>query len=66
MAGWHCLHGFTNRDIRSQLRDTRWVHNACTPKMEIDAQTYVVRADGELLTCDPATVLPAAQRYFLF
>lgn len=42
------------------------VHNACTPRMEIDAQTYAVRADGELLTCDPATVLPMAQRYFLF
>jgi urease subunit alpha len=42
------------------------VHNSWTPKMEIDAQTYRVRADGELLTCDPATVLPMAQRYFLF
>ncbi len=42
------------------------VHNAYTPVMEIDAQTYAVRADGQLLTCDPATVLPMAQRYFLF
>jgi urease subunit alpha len=42
------------------------VHNGCTPKMEIDAQTYRVRADGQLLTCDPATVLPLAQKYFLF
>jgi urease subunit alpha len=42
------------------------VHNALTPRMEIDAQTYAVRADGELLTCEPATVLPMAQRYFLF
>ena len=42
------------------------VHNGYTPKMEIDAQTYTVRADGQLLTCDPATVLPMAQRYFLF
>ena len=42
------------------------VHNALTPKMEIDAQTYTVRADGELLTCEPAQVLPMAQRYFLF
>jgi urease subunit alpha len=42
------------------------VHNAYTPKMEIDAQTYEVRADGVLLTCEPATVLPMAQRYFLF
>jgi urease subunit alpha len=42
------------------------VHNALTPKMEIDPQTYAVRADGELLVCDPATLLPMAQRYFLF
>lgn len=42
------------------------VHNAWLPKMEIDAQTYTVRADGQLLTCEPATVLPMAQRYFLF
>jgi urease subunit alpha len=42
------------------------VHNAYAPKMEIDPQTYRVRADGRLLTCEPATVLPMAQRYFLF
>ncbi len=42
------------------------VHNHWLPKMEIDAQTYRVRADGQLLTCDPATVLPMAQKYFLF
>jgi len=42
------------------------VHNAYLPRMEIDAQTYAVRADGQLLTCEPATVLPMAQRYFLF
>ncbi len=42
------------------------VHNAYTPRMEIDAQTYEVRADGQLLTCEPAAVLPMAQRYFLF
>ncbi len=42
------------------------VHNAYTPTMEIDAQTYEVRADGQLLTAQPATVLPMAQRYFLF
>jgi len=42
------------------------VHNAYLPVMEIDAQTYQVRADGQLLTCDAATVLPMAQRYFLF
>jgi urease subunit alpha len=42
------------------------VHNAYTPKMDIDPQTYEVRADGQLLTCEPASVLPMAQRYFLF
>jgi urease subunit alpha len=42
------------------------VLNGYTPVMEIDAQTYRVRADGQLLGCDPATVLPMAQRYFLF
>jgi urease subunit alpha len=42
------------------------VHNDATPVMEVDPQTYEVRADGELLTCEPARVLPMAQRYFLF
>jgi urease subunit alpha len=42
------------------------VHNAYTPAMQIDVQTYEVRADGQLLTCAPADVLPMAQRYFLF
>ena len=42
------------------------VHNAYLPVMEIDPQTYRVRADGQLLTCEPATVLPLAQKYFLF
>jgi urease subunit alpha len=42
------------------------VHNHYLPVMEIDAQTYEVRADGVLLTCEPATELPMAQRYFLF
>ncbi len=42
------------------------IHNSGTPKIEVDAQTYEVRADGVLLTCEPATELPMAQRYFLF
>ncbi len=50
------------RDVRKQ----HMVHNAYLPKMEIDAQTYAVRADGQLLSCEPATILPMAQRYFLF
>ena len=42
------------------------IHNAYLPKMEIDAQTYAVRADGQLLSCEAAVSLPMAQRYFLF
>ncbi|MGK9232801.1 urease subunit alpha [Inquilinus limosus] len=42
------------------------IHNAATPLIEVDPETYEVRADGELLTCEPASVLPMAQRYFLF
>jgi urease subunit alpha len=42
------------------------IHNDATPKIEVDPETYEVRADGELLTCEPASVLPMAQRYFLF
>jgi urease subunit alpha len=41
-------------------------HNDSTPKIEVDPETYQVRADGELLVCEPASVLPMAQRYFLF
>jgi urease subunit alpha len=40
--------------------------NDYLPKIEVDSQTYEVRADGMLLTCEPAKVLPMAQRYFLF
>jgi urease subunit alpha len=42
------------------------LHNDWQPKIEVDPETYEVRADGELLTCEPAKVLPMAQRYFLF
>jgi urease subunit alpha len=45
-------------------RDMR--ENAATPLIEVNPETYEVRADGELLTCEPAAVLPMAQRYFLF
>ena len=48
------------------VRKPDMVHNGYLPVMEIDAQTYSVRADGQLLTCDPAVLLPMAQRYFLF
>ena len=53
------------KNIRA-VRKQHMVHNNYLPVMEIDAQTYSVRADGQLLTCEPATVLPLAQRYFLF
>ena len=49
-----------------QVRKQHMVHNHYLPVMEIDAQTYTVRADGQLLTCEPAVSLPMAQRYFLF
>jgi len=42
------------------------VHNSATPVIDVDPETYAVRADGELLVCEPAAVLPMAQRYFLF
>src|SRR6185369_13012919 len=53
------------KNIR-QVRKGHLIHNGYLPKMEIDPHTYEVRADGQLLTCEPATVLPLAQRYFLF
>ncbi|THC39622.1 urease subunit alpha [Massilia sp. Mn16-1_5] len=42
------------------------IHNGATPVMQVDPETYDVRADGEVLRCEPATALPLAQRYFLF
>jgi urease subunit alpha len=53
------------KNIRT-VRKQHMIHNGYAPKMEIDAQTYAVRADGQLLTCEPAKSLPMAQRYFLF
>jgi urease subunit alpha len=49
-----------------QVRKQHMIHNSFLPAMEIDPQTYLVRADGQLLTCEPASSLPMAQRYFLF
>ena len=48
------------------LRKADMIHNSATPKMQVDPETYEVRADGELLLCEPAQILPMAQRYFLF
>ena len=53
------------RDTRA-IRKKDLLLNDYAPHMEVDPQTYEVRADGELLTCEPAEVLPMAQRYFLF
>jgi len=53
------------RDCRG-VRKGNMVLNDWQPKIEVDPQTYEVRADGELLTCEPAEILPMAQRYFLF
>ena len=53
------------RDTR-RVRKRDMIHNDYTPHMEVDSQTYEVRADGELLVCEPARELPLAQRYFLF
>jgi urease subunit alpha len=49
-----------------QLRKQDLKLNDALPHIEVDPETYEVRADGELLTCEPATELPMAQRYFLF
>ncbi|WP_193771591.1 urease subunit alpha [Mesorhizobium sp. M2E.F.Ca.ET.219.01.1.1] len=53
-------------NTRSGIGKHSMVLNDATPHVEVDPETYEVRADGELLTCEPATVLPMAQRYFLF
>jgi urease subunit alpha len=54
------------RDTRGGIGKRSMIHNDATPNIEVDPETYEVRADGVLLTCEPATVLPMAQRYFLF
>jgi urease subunit alpha len=53
------------RGIRA-IDKSRMVHNAARPHIEVDPETYEVRADGVHLTCEPATALPLAQRYFLY
>ncbi|MGF6176504.1 urease subunit alpha [Ensifer sp. 4252] len=54
------------KNTRGGIGKASMIHNSLTPHVEVDPETYEVRADGELLTCEPATVLPMAQRYFLF
>ncbi|MDX2265531.1 MAG: urease subunit alpha [Hyphomicrobiales bacterium] len=53
-------------NTRGGLSKASMIHNGATPNIEVDAETYDVKADGELLTCEPASVLPMAQRYFLY
>jgi len=57
MVGVHNTRKITKKDL---------LLNDATPNIEIDPETYTVKADGEVLTCEPAKVLPMAQRYFLF
>jgi urease subunit alpha len=54
------------RNCRGGISKRSMVHNATLPKIEVDPETYEVRADGVLLVCEPAKVLPMAQRYFMF
>ncbi|MDH4413197.1 MAG: urease subunit alpha [Rhizobium sp.] len=54
------------KNTRGGISKKSMIHNDLTPHIEVDPETYEVRADGELLTCEPATKLPMAQRYFLF
>jgi urease subunit alpha len=66
------VHGLGLAKPLEAVRNTRgigkkdMVHNDAMPRIEVDPETYEVRADGELLTCEPARELPMAQRYFLF
>jgi len=53
-------------NTRGGIGKRSMIHNDATPLIEVDPETYEVRADGALLTCEPATTLPMAQRYFLF
>ena len=54
------------KNTRGGISKASMVHNSATPDISVDPETYEVRADGEVLTCEPAEVLPMAQRYFLF
>ena len=56
----------TVENVRGGIGKKSMIHNDATPEIEVNPETYEVRADGELLVCEPAEVLPMAQRYFLF
>jgi urease subunit alpha len=53
-------------NTRTGIGKRTMIHNSALPHIEVDPETYEVRADGELLTCEPAEILPLAQRYFLY
>jgi len=53
-------------NTRGGIGKKSMIHNSATPNIEVDPETYEVRADGDLLICEPAEILPMAQRYFLF
>jgi urease subunit alpha len=55
-----------SKNTRGGIGKKSMVLNDATPDIEVDPETYEVRADGQLLTCEPATVVPMAQRYFMF
>jgi len=54
------------KNTRSGIGKASMIHNSATPKIDVDPETYLVHADGELLTCEPASELPMAQRYFMY
>jgi urease subunit alpha len=53
-------------NTRGGISKKSMIHNDATPNIEVNPETYEVRADGELLICEPAETLPMAQRYFLY
>ncbi len=53
-------------NTRGGISKASMIHNSLTPEIDVNPETYEVRADGELLTCEPASELPMAQRYFLY
>jgi len=69
-AGIQARYGLSKRIVPvsgiRNVRKSHMIHNAWLPKITVDPETYEVIADGELLRCEPAAVLPLAQRYFLF
>ncbi|OUR75351.1 urease subunit alpha [Alphaproteobacteria bacterium 46_93_T64] len=54
------------RNTRGGIGKSSMIHNDATPVLDVDPETYIVKADGEILACEPATELPMAQRYFMY